>query len=101
MNQVSVPRMTRPKKRKAAPVIILRSVPAGFSWGWFTREDPRMHLQTVDSKNRNRYFYCIFRLFGFKSFCTIFFRETEFTERRRRWNDDLLLAWTNCSTMPP
>jgi hypothetical protein len=43
------------KQTKAAPVIILRSVPTGYSWGWFTREDPRMHLQTVDRKNRNRY----------------------------------------------
>ena len=35
--------------------VILRGVPKGFDWGWFTREDPRMHLQTVDRKNRNRY----------------------------------------------
>jgi hypothetical protein len=38
-----------------SPVIILRSVPTGFSWGWYPREDTRMHLQTVDKKNRNRY----------------------------------------------
>jgi hypothetical protein len=35
--------------------VILRGVPKGFDWGWFSREDPRMHLQTVDSKNLNRY----------------------------------------------
>ena len=35
--------------------VILRGVPKGFDWGWFTREDPRMHLKTVDRKNRNRY----------------------------------------------
>src|SRR5258708_32248715 len=52
---MSVSKMTAPKKRKAAPVIILRSVPAGYSWGWFSREDPRMHLQTVDSKNFGRF----------------------------------------------
>lgn len=28
--------------------VILRDVPAGFNWGWFSREDPRMHLQTLD-----------------------------------------------------
>src|SRR5262245_45650558 len=43
------------KPRKAAPVIVLRSVPTGFNWGWFSREDPRMRLQTVDKKNGNRY----------------------------------------------
>lgn len=36
-------------------MIILRSVPKGVSWGWFSREDARMHLQTVDSKNFGRY----------------------------------------------
>jgi hypothetical protein len=36
-------------------VIILRSVPKGYNWGWFSREDPRMHLQTVDAKHRNEY----------------------------------------------
>ena len=41
--------------RKAVPVIILRSVPTGFNWGWFSREDPRMHLQTVDRKHEGRY----------------------------------------------
>ena len=46
---------TRPKKRKAAPVIILRSVPKGYNWGWFSPEDSRMHLQTVDSKNLDLY----------------------------------------------
>ena len=55
VNQVTVSRNTRLAKGKVAPVIILRSVPTGYSWGWFAREDSRMHLQTVDKKNRNRY----------------------------------------------
>ncbi len=55
MNPTDAARTTRPKKRKAAPVIILRNVPKGYHWGWFSREDPRMHLQTVDAKNFNRY----------------------------------------------
>ncbi len=54
MSQAGVSRTTV-KTRKAAPVIILRSIPKDFNWGWFTREDPRMHLQTVDSKHRNQY----------------------------------------------
>jgi hypothetical protein len=35
--------------------VILRGVPKGFDWGWFSREDPRMHLQIVDGRNLNRY----------------------------------------------
>lgn len=30
--------------------VILRDVPAGHKWGWYSREDPRMHLQSVDRK---------------------------------------------------
>ena len=55
MTQAGAARTTRPQKRKAARVFILRNIPKGFSWGWYSREDPRMHLQTVDSKNLNRY----------------------------------------------
>ncbi len=32
--------------------VVLRDIPPGYNWGWFSREDPRMHLQTVDSKHR-------------------------------------------------
>lgn len=35
--------------------VILGNVPKGYSWGWYSREDPRMHLQTVDSKHMNEY----------------------------------------------
>jgi len=35
--------------------VILRDVPAGFNWGWFSREDPRMHLQSLDRKNFGLY----------------------------------------------
>src|SRR5262245_14451267 len=44
---------TTTAKRKKAPrmTVILRGVPKG----WFSREDPRMHLQIVDSKNLNKY----------------------------------------------
>ncbi len=35
--------------------VMLRNIPKGYNWGWFSREDPRMHLQTVDSKNMNVY----------------------------------------------
>ncbi len=35
--------------------VILRDVPPGLNWGWFSREDPRMHLQTVDEAHRNLY----------------------------------------------
>jgi hypothetical protein len=35
--------------------VILRGVPKGYNRGWFSREDPRMHLQTVDSKHHDLY----------------------------------------------
>src|SRR5208337_3051637 len=42
-----------PTKRRslAEMAVILRDVPPGYNWGWFSREDPRMHLQTLDRKN--------------------------------------------------
>ena len=44
------------KKGKAQKMtVILRGVPKGMDWGWYSREDPRMHLQIVDTKNLNRY----------------------------------------------
>ena len=30
--------------------VILRNTPPGFNWGWFSREDQRMHLQVVDPR---------------------------------------------------
>lgn len=35
--------------------IVIRDVPPGYHWGWYAREDPRMHIQTVDRKHRNAY----------------------------------------------
>lgn len=35
--------------------VILQDAPAGYNWGWYSREDPRLHLQTVDRKHRNDY----------------------------------------------
>lgn len=43
------------KKGSTEMAVILRDVPTGFNWGWFSREDQRMHLQTLDSKNFGRY----------------------------------------------
>lgn len=31
---------------------ILRDVPLGRHWGWYSREDPRMHLQSIDRKHK-------------------------------------------------
>ena len=28
--------------------VIIRNVPPGFNWGWYSREDPCMHVQTLD-----------------------------------------------------
>jgi hypothetical protein len=32
-------------------MVILKDVPPTYQWGWFAREDPRMHLQPVDKKH--------------------------------------------------
>lgn len=32
--------------------VVLRNVPPGYHWGWFSREDQRMHLQVVDEQHR-------------------------------------------------
>src|SRR4051812_3493036 len=48
-------RKARPKKKLAEMPAILRNVPPGYDWGWFSREDPRMHLQTVDERHKNDY----------------------------------------------
>jgi len=37
------------KPRVSMPAII-RNIPPGHHWGWYSREDPRMHLQSVDQK---------------------------------------------------
>ena len=44
----------RPKQqaRRSAMPVILRNVPAGYNWGWYSREDPRMHLQVVDDAHK-------------------------------------------------
>lgn len=31
---------------------ILEDVPPGYDWGWYSREDPRMHLQVVDLEHK-------------------------------------------------
>jgi hypothetical protein len=31
--------------------VILRDKPPTYNWGWFSREDPRMHLQVVDKEH--------------------------------------------------
>ncbi len=40
-------------KRRASRgmTVILRNVPKRYNWGWYSREDPRMHLQVVDREH--------------------------------------------------
>lgn len=45
---------TQPKKVRAAMPAIIRNVPPGHHWGWYSREDPRMHLQSVDRQHRHK-----------------------------------------------
>lgn len=37
----------RPRHRMPA---IIKGVPSGHNWGWYSREDPRMHIQSVERK---------------------------------------------------
>ena len=46
---------TKPPAEKTPMAVLLRDLPAGCNWGWYSREEPRMHLQTVDRKNLNLY----------------------------------------------
>ncbi len=43
------------KKDEPAMAVVLRDVPPGYNWGWYSREDPRMHLQTVNRQSRDQY----------------------------------------------
>ncbi len=36
--------------------VLLRDTPPTYDWGWFSREDPRMHLQTVDKLHRHLHY---------------------------------------------
>ena len=45
----------RVEGQQGVMAVVLRDVPKGHDWGWFSREDPRMHLQTVDEEHRNLY----------------------------------------------
>ena len=41
-----------PERRPSlAMAVIIRGVPPGHKWGWFSREDQRMHLQSVDDQH--------------------------------------------------
>lgn len=39
--------MTQARRVRAAMPAIIRNIPPGHSWGWYSREDPRMHLQLL------------------------------------------------------
>src|SRR5580765_7897802 len=44
-------RTTAPPKQKSISMpVILPDTPPGFDWGWYSREDPRIHLQVLDPK---------------------------------------------------
>jgi hypothetical protein len=50
----TVKKTSRPtrRKREVSPMpVVLRNVPSGYDWGWYSREEPRMHLQVVDKKH--------------------------------------------------
>jgi hypothetical protein len=58
------PEETAMEKTKRAPAglasrprkmpVVIRNVPPGHKWGWYSKEDPRMHLESVDAKHRHK-----------------------------------------------
>jgi hypothetical protein len=38
------------RSRNVMPIII-RNTPPGYDWGWYSREEPRMHLQSTDGEH--------------------------------------------------
>jgi len=51
LNDPITPRVVAKFKERNAMAVVLRNV-ADHNWGWFSREDERMHLQTVDEGAR-------------------------------------------------
>lgn len=45
-------KVQRERKSRPPMSVILHDVPPGFDWGWYSREDPRMHLQVVDEEHK-------------------------------------------------
>ncbi len=48
-DQIAGTMVSESKPRPFMPAF-LRNVPSGHNWGWYSREEPRMHLQSVDRK---------------------------------------------------
>src|SRR5262245_39896620 len=48
----SAARRNREKSRRVAMPGNLHNVPAGYDWGWYSREEPRMHLKVIDEKHK-------------------------------------------------
>jgi hypothetical protein len=56
--------LKRPRNRQRGSIrgngqdmaVIIRDTPPTYDWGWFSREDPRMHLQTVDKDHRHLHY---------------------------------------------
>src|SRR5579862_5790224 len=48
--------VARRERAKRDMAIIIRDKPPTYDWGWFSREDPRMHLQTVDKDHRRLHY---------------------------------------------
>ena len=41
---------------KTAMSVEIRDAPPTYDWGWYSREDPRMHVQTVDQKHQKLHY---------------------------------------------
>ena len=52
MPKTTTAKAARKARSQTAMPIVLRNVPSGCTWGWYSREDPRMHLQTLDETHQ-------------------------------------------------
>src|SRR5688572_10780455 len=47
----------RPKQGNGHDMtVLLRDIPPTYDWGWFSREDHRMHVQTVDKEHHRLHY---------------------------------------------
>lgn len=55
---MSSPTATKVAERfiKEAMAVVIRGVPPGYNWGWFSRKDQRMHLQVVDDEHSHLHY---------------------------------------------
>jgi hypothetical protein len=47
--------IVRGGRSSLAMAVVIQDLPPGYDWGWYSREEPRMHLQSVDEAHFKLY----------------------------------------------